>query len=59
MDSITFHTIWTVFMMAAFVALVLWVISGRQKKAFDDASRIPLEDDSDLGATSSNGGKQS
>ena len=55
MDSITFHTIWTIFMMAAFVALVVWVMSGRQKKAFDDASRIPLGDDSDRGATSSDG----
>jgi len=57
MDSITFHTIWTIFMMVAFVALVVWVMSGKQKKAFDDASRIPLGDDSDTGATSSNGGK--
>ena len=57
MDSITFHTIWTVFMMVAFVALIVWVMSGKQKKAFDDASRIPLGDDSDIDVTSSNGGK--
>ncbi|MGB1061382.1 MAG: cbb3-type cytochrome oxidase subunit 3 [Ketobacter sp.] len=56
MDSITFHTIWTVFMMASFIALVVWLMSGKQKKAFDDASYIPLIDDSDPGATSSNGG---
>ena len=55
MDSITFHTIWTIFMMAAFVALVVWIMSGKQKKAFDDASRIPLGDDSDPEAPSSNG----
>ena len=54
MDSITFPTIWTVFMMIAFVALIVWVMSGRQKKAFDDASRIPLGDDSDLDVTSAN-----
>ena len=54
MDSITFHTIWTVFMMIAFVALIVWVMSGRQKKAFDEASRIPLGDDSDHGVTSAN-----
>lgn len=57
MDSIAFHSMWTVFMMATFVTLVVWLMSGKQKKAFDDASRIPLEDDSDLKvATSSNGG---
>ena len=51
MDSITFHAFWTVFMMAAFVTLIIWVMSGKQKKAFDEASRIPLEDDSDLDIT--------
>ena len=51
MDSITFHTFWTVFMMVAFIALIVWVMSGRQKKVFDEASRIPLEDDADLDVT--------
>lgn len=56
MDSITFHIVWTVFMMASFVTLVIWVMSGRQKKAFDDASRLPLGDDSYLEATTSSNG---
>jgi len=57
MDSITFHTAWTVFMMVSFVALIIWVMSGKQKKAFDDASRLPFGDDSDFKVTtSSNGG---
>lgn len=57
MESVTFHTIWTVFMMASFVTLIIWLMSGRQKKAFDDASQIPLGDDSDFEiSTSSNEG---
>ena len=51
MDSVTFHALWTVFMMAAFVLLIFWVISGKQKKTFDEASRIPLQDDADLEIT--------
>jgi cbb3-type cytochrome oxidase subunit 3 len=44
-------------MMASFVTLIIWLMSGRQKKAFDDASQIPLGDDSDFDtSTSSNGG---
>lgn len=43
-------------MMASFVTLVIWVMSGRQKKAFDDASRLPLGDDSYLEATTSSNG---
>ena len=33
MESVTFHTIWTVFMMASFVTLIIWLMSGRQKSA--------------------------
>ena len=46
MDSMIFHALWTLFMMAAFVALIVWVMAGKHKREFDDASRIPLEDDS-------------
>lgn len=45
MEAITFHTILTVFMATAFVVLILWVASGRQKKTFDEAAQLPLSED--------------
>ena len=47
MDTISFHSFWTLLTMLAFIAMVVWVWSGKQKSAFDKASRIPLEDDID------------
>ena len=41
MESISFHTFVTVLMFTAFITLVIWVMSGKQKKVFDAASRIP------------------
>ncbi len=44
-------------MMATFVGLIIWLMIGKQKKEFDDAAQIPLQDESHLNvATSSNGG---
>jgi len=31
--------------LVVFVAIVAWAWSGKRKRAFDEASRIPLEDD--------------
>ena len=45
MDAISFHIFWTVLTMVAFIALIVWAWSGKQKAAFDKASRIPLEED--------------
>jgi len=56
MDAITFHSIWTVFMAVSFVTLIVWVMSGKQKKAFEEASRLPLGDDSELDVTTSSNG---
>jgi len=51
MGSISFHTGVTVLMFTAFITLVIWVMSGKQKKTFDAASRIPLEDELDSGSS--------
>ena len=45
MDTSIFHSIWTVLAMASFIALVIWAWSGKQKKSFEEASRLPLEDE--------------
>jgi cytochrome c oxidase cbb3-type subunit IV len=40
-----FHSIWTVVLLVVFIGIVIWAWSGKRKHAFDEAARIPLEDD--------------
>jgi len=36
---------WTVFVLVLFIAIVVWVFRAQRKKGFDEAARIPLDDD--------------
>ncbi len=45
MDSALLQTIWTVVAFVFFVGVVFWAWSGRRKSDFDEAARMPLEDD--------------
>ena len=47
MDPGTLQGLATLLALLAFVAVVWWAWSGRQKKKFDEASRMPLEEDFD------------
>jgi len=49
MNMVTFHSWWTVVMLVLFIGIVVWAWSGKRRRAFDEAARLPLEDDdSDL-----------
>ena len=37
----------TVLAFAAFVAIVVWAYSGRRKAAFDEAARLPFDEEDD------------
>lgn len=39
------HGIWTVLLLLVFVGIVLWAWSGRRKRRFEQAARMPLDDD--------------
>jgi cytochrome c oxidase cbb3-type subunit IV len=39
------HSVWTVMMFVLFIGIIVWAWSGKRKKQFDDAARLPLEDD--------------
>lgn len=39
------HTIWTVALSITFVGIVLWAWSGAQKPRFEEAARLPLNDE--------------
>jgi cytochrome c oxidase cbb3-type subunit 4 len=47
MDRGTLQGLATVLALLAFVGVVWWAWSGRQKLKFDEAARMPLEEDSD------------
>ena len=40
-----FHSVWTVVVFLIFIGIVLWAWSGKRKDRFDEAARLPLEDD--------------
>lgn len=45
MEVATFHVIWTIVILVVFLGIVFWAWSGKRKKSFDEAARLPLEDD--------------
>ena len=47
MDAGFLHGIWTAALLAVFAAIVVWAWSGRRKRDFEEASRLPLDDDAD------------
>ena len=47
MDAGFLHGIWTAALLAVFAAIVVWAWSGRRKRDFDEAARLPLDDDAD------------
>ena len=51
MDAGFLHGLWTVLLIVTFVAIVAWAWSGRRKRDFDEAARIPLEEDAPSAGT--------
>ena len=45
MDFALIHSIWTVMMFILFIGIVIWAWSAKRKPQFDEAARLPLEDD--------------
>ena len=45
MDVSSFHGVWTAALLVIFIGIVVWAWSGKRKRAFDEAARMPLEDD--------------
>ena len=45
----TFHAFWTLLLFLTFIGIVIWAWSSKRKKRFDEAARLPLEDDLDDG----------
>lgn len=45
MDLNLMRALWTAVLFAVFVGIVWWAWSGRRKTAFEEAARLPLDDD--------------
>ena len=45
MSIVTFNSIWTIVIMITFLGIVAWAFSSKRKESFDEAARLPLEDD--------------
>ncbi len=43
----TFFTAWTVVAALIFVGITAWAMSGARKAEFDEAARMPLDDETD------------
>ena len=42
------ESVWTVVLLVVFIGIVVWAWSSKRKKAFDEAARLPLGDDTEL-----------
>jgi cytochrome c oxidase cbb3-type subunit IV len=49
MQDGTWHMVWTLLMMVAFIGVVYWAWSSRRRKDFDEAANLPLEEDKKSG----------
>ena len=45
MDLATLHSVWTIVVFVAFIGIVIWAWSSKRKRVFDEAARIPLDED--------------
>lgn len=42
------HSIWTIVVMVVFLSIVVWAYSSKRQVKFDEAARLPLDDDDSI-----------
>ena len=45
------HSIWTIVVMVIFLSIVIWAYSSKRQANFDEAARLPLDDDDSVATT--------
>ncbi|KHD06826.1 Cbb3-type cytochrome oxidase component [Candidatus Thiomargarita nelsonii] len=45
------QSVWTIVVMVIFLSVVVWAYSRKRKAEFDEAARLPLDDDDSVEAT--------
>lgn len=56
MDMTLFHSLWTVVVLVIFIGIIVWSFSKKRHAAFDQAARLPLEDEQPLMTNKQNPG---
>ena len=51
MDYNLLQAVWTIIVMVIFIGIFIWAWGRKKKKKFDEASRIPLDDDESINQT--------
>ncbi len=46
-----FQSIWTIVVMILFLGIVVWVYSSKRQTQYDEAARLPIEDDDSIEST--------
>jgi cytochrome c oxidase cbb3-type subunit 4 len=41
-----FQALWTIVVMITFLGIVFWAYSSKRKSAFDEAARLPFDEES-------------
>ena len=39
------HSVWTVLLFVLFIGIIVWAWSAKRKRGFDEAARLPFEDE--------------
>ncbi len=39
------QALWSIVVLVTFIGIVLWAYSGKRKSAFDEAARLPFDDE--------------
>lgn len=52
------QSLWTIVVMVTFLGIVLWAYSDKRKASFDEAARLPLEDEQQLSPPGKNSTEQ-
>jgi len=45
MNFILLQSLWSIVVLITFIGIVWWAYSGKRKSAFDEAARLPFDDD--------------
>jgi cytochrome c oxidase cbb3-type subunit 4 len=45
MDFTLIQSLWSIVILVTFIGIVLWAYSSKRKSAFDEAARLPFDDD--------------
>jgi len=45
MDFTLIQSLWSIVILITFIGIVLWAYSSKRKAAFDEAARLPFDDD--------------